>query len=226
MGGAGMLTPWMRVVLIALVLSTYQPGAGALPQKAESHPPAQGGSLPLSTLFHQGLPNGLVEFYVPNSHPEKSLYPSDPRLAVLDTSGLRIFSVQGTTLVQEFALPHPEPVPWDTLESFPSRGLPGVVLWASEEAAYAAGTVVCYVERKPRVVFEGYYLDFADFDLNGIPEILTKRYASQDSPQPESVTVWAWNGKEYVRVVTVTPDQLWSKAVVDAVRRAKQHGGS
>ena len=154
------------------------------------------------------------------------MYYSSPRLAVLDASGLRIFGVRDTTLVQEFALPDPEPVPWDTLESFPSRGLPGIVLWASEEAAYAAGTVVCYVEGKPRVVFEGYYLDFADFDLNGIPEILTKRYASQDSMQPESVTVWAWNGTEYVRVVTVAPDQLWSKQVVDAVRRVKQHGGN
>ena len=165
----------------------------------------------VSRFFSEGVPASMVSIDLNIYH---NGYPEKPRLAVLRADGLHIFRIQRDVLIDEFSLQEP-PVPWDTMHSFPSKSkLFGVVLWASEEHAYASATVVCHVDGRFKVVFRGDDVEFADLDFDGIPEILTEEYASQDAKEPITVTIWTWKGKEYVKVARVPPGQLWSKQIV------------
>lgn len=189
----------------------------------------QAKSQQLSEIVRNRLPHGLIEFNVPD--PPGSLYEYTPRLAVLDEGGLDIYKLTGakrSELVQDFALAQPRPdtgvEPWDTLEAFPSHyALPGVVLWASTDVSYSIGTVICYVDGKPRVVFRGQYFDFAHITLDDIPEILVEQGVGfEASIPPKSVIVWAWNGRAYVKVEEVAIDHLYSEDVVKAIHAAQK----
>lgn len=182
----------------------------------------------ISDIFRNGPPYGLIQFNVPNVR--DSAQPPTSRLAVLDSSGLHIYKFKGTKqseLVQDFALTQPAPEtgaePWDTLEAFPSHyALPGVVLWASTDVSYSIGTVVCYVEGEPRVIFRGQYFDFAHITLDDIPEILVEQGVGfEASIPPKAVIVWTWNGRRYVKVEEVPVDRLYSQDVVKAIRAAR-----
>jgi hypothetical protein len=176
--------------------------------------------LPISELLGKGLPAGLILFDLNQS---RDKYPSDPRLALLDESGLQIYRVDDRALVQEFFLSHPKPQSWNELQNFPSTSkLFGVVLWGTEEYDHAFATVVCSVMGEFKVVFEGQDVGFTDLDFDGIPEILAEEYSSQDAEEPEHVTAWTWNGKEFVKVGRVRPSQLRSEGLIQAIRRSRQ----
>ena len=180
----------------------------------------------MSDILRNGVPRGLIEFNVPN--PPGSLHLYTPRLAVVDGSGLRIYRIEGSNrseLVEEFALTQPLGAePWDVIETFPARdALPGIVLWASTDVSYSLGTVVCYVNGRPQVVFRGQYFDFAHLYLEDIPEILVEQGVGfEASIPPKSVIVWTWNGRAYVKVEEVATDQLYSQDVVKAIRAAQK----
>lgn len=214
-------------VFVFLIFGCLHTLVHAQSRKQDKHTPAE--SQRLSDLFRNGLPHGLIQFDVPN--PPGSLHLYAPRLAVLDGSGLHIYRLKGpnrSELVQDFSLPQPRPdtgaEPWDTLEEFPSHyALPGVVLWASTDVSYSIGTVICYVEGKPRVVFRGQYFDFAHITLDDIPEILVEQGVGfEASVPPKSVIVWAWNGRRYIKVEEVAIGHLYSQDVVKAIQAAQK----
>ena len=216
--------PFGKALLVcALLLASgwaVSLGRVAFPrQRPDPGKPALDNSLDLPRLFSQGLPAGMVEFDVDN--PPGSSYPRSPRLAVLDKHGLRIFRAEGVSLTREFALPDPEGIPWDTLESFPEGVLSGVVIWTSLGASRTGGAVICYVAGHPQVVFEGACFDFVDLVFDGIPEILSSKCDTEMDKPTQYVTVWTWDGQRYVKVKDVAVADLYSKAIVAAVREAK-----
>jgi hypothetical protein len=146
-----------------------------------------------------------------------------PRVAVLDQDGVHIYKEDRGTLAREYFLPNPFP-PWDHIWTFPSRGvLFGVILFASDEYSYGTATVVCYAHSAFREVFEGSAPDFVDFDLDGVPEIVTPKEPASALPgEAERVSVWAWSGEKYVEAIQVVPTELWSSRVAQAVRDAKR----
>lgn len=207
-------------LFVALACLVGQAGSGFLGQESKPQATPQSKRFRLSELFSRQLPLGLTEFRVPDA---RSPFGESSRLALLDTSGLHIFRAEDEGMAEEFALPNPEPPPWDTLEIFPSRGqLRGVVVWASEEHSYAVGTIVCYVGGKPQVVFQGRDMDFADLDWDGIPEILVGEYSLETDAVPQFVTVWTWDGRQYVKLKRVPSAQLYSQEIAAEVRNAKK----
>ena len=170
-------------------------------------------SIPPSKLLETGLPAGLVLFTISGD---------SSRLAVLTNEGLKIYRPQGSGLVQEFSLSNPEPIPWDSLEIFPSRSLLfGVVLYKSEEYSRSGARVICWVKGHYETVFEGSDVDFADIDLDGIPEILTEESEQKTGP-PDWVHVWAWDGSRYLEVERVRFQKLYATDVMQRIKAVRK----
>lgn len=181
---------------------------------------AQNQRITLSDLLRHGMPFGLIKFDVPT--PPGSSELSSSRLAVLDIHhGLRLFRIDGSNLTEEFAW-HPlkgDEIFWTTLEPFPSLELPGVIVWSNAEQSYGEGIVVCYVARKPQIVYRGYGFDLSDLDGDGIPEIL------QYSPyhyDPKFAMVLTWNGERFVEVKRMAIADLYAKDIVAVIQAAKR----
>lgn len=200
----------------------------AEPRKQDKRP-TQTRLLQVADVFRGGLPQGLIQFDVPNTRDQAQT--ATPRLAVLDDSGLHIYKLKGSKrseLVQDFALTQPPPntgaQPWDTLEAFPSHyALPGVVLWASTDVSYSIGTVICYVEGEPQVVFRGQFFDFAHITPDDVPQILVEQgLGFEGTGTAKSVIVWAWNGRHYVKADEVPVNHLYSHDVVKAILAAQR----
>jgi hypothetical protein len=163
--------------------------------------------------LEKGLPIGLVLFTVGDS---------SARLAVLTDEGLKIYKPQGSRLVQEFSVSNPEPVPWDSVEIFPSRSqLFGVVLYQSEEYSRSKARVICLIKDQYMTVFEGSDADFVDIDLDGLPEILTEEREQQIGP-PDWVHVWAWDGSRYVDAERVRFQNLYGTEVTQRLKAIRK----
>ena len=158
----------------------------------------------MSSLIAEGLPLGMVLFTVGDD---------SSRLAVLSKEGLRIFRPDEKTLIQEFVSPNPEPVPWDSLQTFPARmSLFGVVLFSSEDYSYSRARVICMVEGRYQTVFDGSDVNFVDVNNDGVPEIL-----AEDSNSASRMHMWAWDGARYVDVAQVEQGRLYAPGIIEKV---------
>jgi hypothetical protein len=160
----------------------------------------------IAEIFSQGLPRGLVLFHL------DPLGMTQPRLAILNAQGLRIFSSRGSKLVTEFNLKAP-PLGWDELESFPSLGhLPGVILWGGSEYPRGEMTIICYVKEGFKLVFTGIDASIVDLNHDGIPEVLVPK-SSHDS-KSTLFEIWVWSGTEYVLFNILPLDRIFTKEVL------------
>lgn len=193
--------------------------------RSNAHSKGQVVGLDPSELFRGGIPAGLVLFAIPDP---TGYADRVSRMAVLRHNRLQILRPSGKNLEIEFTLDAPpESNDWDELVTLPSGiEFPGLVVYGGSEFARESATVVCYVHGRYQAVFQGGVVDFADFDFDGYPEILDEEFTSQDAERPESIRVWAWDGRKYVISIRVAAKDVWSKQVVEAVRSiaAKRKG--
>lgn len=172
-------------------------------------------------LFRNGVPAGLVQFSVPDP---TGHYLAIPRIAILRNDRLEIFKPAddtGKTLELEFSLEKPTDVfEWDELVTFDSGyKFPGVIIYGGGETSRDEATIVCYVRGRFLVVFEGESTAYFDLDFDGYPELIKPHYVNSEALEPNSTSVWAWNGEKYVLAITVTGKEFCTKQVLEAVRR-------
>ena len=87
-------------------------------------------------------------------------------------------------LVEEFSLSKTDAEEWGDLEVFSTESsLAGVVLYRAEDYSRSGAKVICWVKGQWQTVFEGSDADFADIDLDGIPEILTEEGEQNTGPR-------------------------------------------
>jgi len=137
---------------------------------------------------------------------------------------LVIFQAWDDKLVPQFSYEMKRRFPHEfiELEPFHSYFLSGVVIWRSDPERHIRCEVICYVNGKFRVVFQGVGVDIIDLDSDAIPEMVS--VGRNGSFEPDSTTntegafVYAWDGSEFVLATRLKNwAERYSKRIIDAV---------
>ena len=111
----------------------------------------------------------------------------------------------------EFSVDLPDPLEtvWGDIHSLTSFLLPAVIVWGGTEFTRTRFIIVAQVKGKFKVILEEEMAEFSDFDLDGVPEVITpERWNLHADYISELRNVWAFDGDEYVKVGSLRYDKF------------------